>query len=110
MPLRNGWKIGAEDFRDWLADKLLRRGRTGEQARERSETDGALAERMVTEALRAACQRESDLVMLPKGHEMKVRIARQLRAQTPMSRQWIANRLKMGSAGYVSNLLNSIDI
>lgn len=82
----------------------------GEQARERSETDAALAERMVTEALKAASRRDIDLVMLPKGHQLKVRIARQLRAQTPMSRQWIADRLKMGSADYVSNLLNSIDI
>ena len=34
--LRSGWKIGAEDFRDWLADKLSRPGRQGERARERS--------------------------------------------------------------------------
>jgi hypothetical protein len=25
--VRRGWRIGAEDFRDWLADKLARRGR-----------------------------------------------------------------------------------
>ena len=29
--------------------------------------------------------------------------------QTPMSRQWIADRLRMGSASYVSNLLCSVD-
>ena len=34
----------AEDFRDWLADKLARRGRKGERASERRETDAALAE------------------------------------------------------------------
>jgi hypothetical protein len=38
-----------------------------------------------------------------------VEIARQLREQTPMSRRWIAERLKMGSASYVSNLLSSVD-
>jgi putative transposase len=109
-PMRRAWKIGAEDFRDWLADKLARRGREGELARERSETDEALAERMVTEALREVRWREIDLAMRPKGHRLKVKIARQLRAQTPMSRKWIADRLRMESAGYVSNLLNSIDI
>lgn len=30
--LRSGWKIGAEDFRDWLADKLSRPGRKGGRA------------------------------------------------------------------------------
>lgn len=110
VPCRRAWKIGAEDFHDWLADKLSRRGREGERASERSETDTALAERMVTEALKAVRWCEIDLAMQPKGHRLKVRIARQLRAQTPMSRQWIADRLRMGSAGHVSNLLNSIDI
>ena len=50
-----------------------------------------------------------DLARQPKGHSAKMTIARQLRAQTPMSRQWIADRLRMGSASYVSNLLNSVD-
>ena len=107
--LRSGWKIGAEDFRDWLAEKLSRRGRKGEQARERSETDEALAEGMVLEALAAIRWREIDLAVQPKGHRVKVEIAKRLRGQTAMSRQWIANRLKMGSASYVSNLLNSVD-
>jgi putative transposase len=107
--MRKGWKIGAEDFRDWLADRLARRGRTGERASERRETDSALAERLVREALTRARLREIDLATQPKGHAVKVKIARQLRRQTPMSRQWIADRLRMGSASYVSNLLSSVD-
>jgi putative transposase len=108
-PLRRGWKLGAEDFRDRLAEKLARRGRKGERASERSETDAALAERMVCEALERVRWRELDLARQPKGHPVKVKIARQLRAQTPMPRHWIANRLGMGSASYVSNLLASVD-
>lgn len=96
--LRRGWKVGAEDFRDWLAEKLARRGRAGERAAERQETDAVLAQRLIREALAAARWREIDLALEPKGHPLKVEIARQLRAQTPMSRQWIAQRLKMGSA------------
>ena len=107
--MRRGWKLGAEDFRDWLADKLARRGRKGERARERSETDTALAERMVVEALAKVRWREMDLAIQPKGHRVKIKIAQQLRRQTPMSRQWIADRLKMGSPSYVSNLLASVD-
>ena len=104
--LRRGWKIGAEDFRDWLADKLARRGRRGERAKERAETDAGLAERMVREALAAIRWREIDLAVAPKSHSVKVKIARQLRSQTPMNRQWIADRLRMGSASYVSTLLS----
>ena len=54
-------------------------------------------------------QSEVDLASRPKGHHVKVKIAQQLRRQTPMSRQWIADRLRIGSASYVSNLLSSVD-
>jgi putative transposase len=107
--MRRGWKIGAEDFRDWLADKLARRGRKGERARERKETDAALAERIVKEALSALRWREIDLATEPKGHACKIRIAQRLRTETPMTRQWIADRLRMGSASYVSNLLSDVN-
>ncbi len=98
-------EIGGEDFRDWLADKLGRRGRKEEKASERRETDASLAERMVRDALAKARWREIDLARQPKGHRMKIKIAQQLREQTPMKRQRIANRLGMGSASYVTNLL-----
>jgi REP element-mobilizing transposase RayT len=107
--MRRGWKIGAENFGDWLADKLSRRGRKGERASERSETDAALAEKIVLEALAKVRWREIDLARQPKGHRVKMQIAQRLRSETPMNRQWIANRLKMGSPSYVSNLLASVD-
>jgi hypothetical protein len=107
--LRSGWKIGAEDFRDWLADKLARRGSKGERASERRETDASLAEHMVREALAKARWREVDLATQPKGQSHQSKDAQQLRVQTPMSRQWIADRLRMGSASYVSSLLASVD-
>ena len=100
---------GAEDFCDRLTDRLGRRGRKGERASERRETDAALAERMVCAALEALRWRELDLLREAKGHPAKVEMARQLRTHTPMPRQWIAERLKMGSASYVSNLLGSVD-
>jgi hypothetical protein len=109
MLVQKPWRIGAEDFRDWLAEKLARPGRQGERAKERSETDAALAERLVREALDAVCWREIDLAIQPKRHQLKIEIARQLRAHTPMTRQWIAHRLRMGSASYVSKLLSNVD-
>jgi REP element-mobilizing transposase RayT/DNA-binding transcriptional regulator YiaG len=102
--LRRGWKVGAEDFCDRLADKLARQGKDGERAKERNETDAALAEAMVQKALAAVRWREIDLACQPKGHAVKARIARKLRSETSMSRQWIAHRLKIGSPSYVSLL------
>lgn len=107
--LRDRWQIGAEDFCDWLADKLSRAGRKGEQASQRSETDAARAERLVLRELEKLRWREIDLASAAKGHPSKVAIARELRSQTPMTRQWIAERLGMGSASYVSNLLGGVD-
>ena len=101
------WKIRAEDFHDWLTTKLGRRGRKGEQARERSETDGALAERLLDKALLSVGWDEADLATQLKSHPLKVEIARQLRTHTPMTHQWIADRLRMGSASHVSNLLST---
>ena len=69
--IQRDWKIGAEDFCDWLADKLSRYGREGKRARERSETDAVLAEPMVVEALKCVQWREIDLVLQPKGHPIK---------------------------------------
>jgi len=90
---------------DWLAEKLDRRGRAGERARERRETDEALAERLVQVGLKEAGWGGAELKRRAKGDPVKVAIAQRLRAQTPMTRPWIAKRLQMGSASYVSALL-----
>ena len=105
--LVRGWKIGAEDFADWLAEKLARRGRKGERASERGETDQALAERLVKESLRKLGWTEKDLKGRKKSDRQKIKIARRLREETPMSRDWIATRLHMGSPSYVSALLEA---
>jgi hypothetical protein len=107
--LRRGWKLGAEDFRDRLADMLTHKASKGEQARDRREIDEVLAERLARESLRKAGWTLRDLEKERKGDAVKVKIARQLRAQTPMTRQWIAQRLRMGSAGYLSQLLQKYD-
>ncbi|HOX02745.1 MAG TPA: hypothetical protein P5555_05575 [Candidatus Paceibacterota bacterium] len=54
--------------------------------------------------LAAAGWTEGDLAKRPKAAPGKIKLARELRRQTPMTRQWIAQRLHMGSASYVSHL------
>jgi hypothetical protein len=42
---------------------------------------------------------------LRKGHPGKVKLARELRFQTTMSLAWVAERLGLGSRGYLAWLL-----
>ena len=49
---------------------------------------------------------EDQLQARPKGHRLKVMLARRLRQETTLSLKWIAERLHMGAWTYVSNLLN----
>ena len=76
-----------------------------EQARERKETDEQLAGRLVKEWMSARQWIEAELKTRPKGDAGKAELARLLRRQTPVSRQWIADRLHIGSASYVSHLV-----
>ena len=59
---------------------------------------------MVREWLASTGWEEADLATRSKGDARKVELARLLRRHTPMTRQWIANRLHMGSAAYVTKL------
>ena len=49
--MKRGWRLGAEDFVERLAERLGRAGASGERAAERHETDGQLALRIVREEL-----------------------------------------------------------
>ena len=101
---RRGWRLGAEDFAQRLSERLGRRGQRHEQARERRETDEHRAERLVKEWMSAHPWSAAELKKRPKGDAGKVEMARLLRRHTPISRQWIAKRLHIGSASYVSHL------
>ena len=65
----------------------------------------AQAQRLVKEGLRRMKWKEKDLQERRKGEAGKVRLACELRAKTTMPLAWIAERLKMGSRGYLTWLL-----
>jgi hypothetical protein len=48
---------------------------------------------------------EADLKTRPKGHSVKLVLAARLRAETTMTVGWIAERLAMGTRGYLNHLL-----
>jgi len=102
--VRRGWKLGGSDFVQRLAERLGRAGHKHELARQRQETDAQRAERRVSEWLCSNRWTEAELNRRAKGDPGKVELARLLRQHTPMSRQWIADRLRMGSASNVTKL------
>ena len=102
--VRRGWKLGASDFLQRLAERLGRPGQKHELARERDQTDEQRAEQLVRGWLKAVGWTDADLAVRPKGDREKVELAVRLRQQTPMTRQWIATRLHIGSASYVPHL------
>jgi hypothetical protein len=103
--LRRGWCLGDGDFKqELLAQMEEGRGKWhyGEELRESSEQK---AERLVKAALRERDWKESDLSRRPKGDPVKVKMALQLREQTVMTMEWIANRLQMGTRTHLNHLL-----
>jgi REP element-mobilizing transposase RayT len=104
-PVRRGWCLGDERFRQELLAELA--GAVGKEhyGEERRESAVARAEGIVAEALRRAGWEEGRLGSTAKGHPVKVRVARRLRRETTVSHEWIAGRLRMGSRSHASNLV-----
>ena len=72
---------------------------------ERAETAEALAKLIIAEELKLGRWQEADLKARPKGESVKVALAARLRAETTMTVGWIAERLAMGTRGYLNHLL-----
>ena len=72
---------------------------------ERAETAGALAELILVEEVKLGRWQEADLKNRSKGDSVKVALAARLRAETTMTVGWIAERLAMGTRGYLNHLL-----
>jgi len=103
--IRRGWRFGSEEFVARTLDRIA--GRFGEShtRREQQESMEQRAERIVAEALQQARWDVERLAKERKGHPVKVRMARRLRAETTVSLKWIAETLCMGTWTHVSNLL-----
>ena len=72
---------------------------------ERAEAAEALAELIIAEELKLGRWQEADLKTRPKEDSVKVALAARLRAETTMTVGWIAERLAMGTRGYLNHLL-----
>lgn len=103
--IRRGWKLGGEDFLDWILEQAEVWPAEGHPRRERDETEEGKAERIVTEELQKVGWTRKDLGQRKKGDPVKVAIARRLRGETAVSLKWIAQNLEMGTWSHVSNRL-----
>lgn len=103
--LRRGWYLGEETFRQELLARMTERMGAEHFGRERMETDTSKAERIIEEELRQRKWQPAELRARRKGDAEKVSLAARLRAETTMTAKWIAERLGMGSRGYLNHLL-----
>ena len=103
--IRRGWKLGGEDFLDWILDKIEVTTKEAHPSRERDETEQAKAMRIMQEELRSLGWPKAELKRRRKGDEAKVALARRLREETAVSLRWIAQNLHMGTWTHVANRL-----
>lgn len=91
--IRTGWKLGAEDFLDWILEKVEVNPKEAHSKRERDETEQSRAARIVRDELKKLGWTKTELKRRRKGDPWKVRLARLLR------------HLEMGTWTHVSNRL-----
>jgi len=104
-PVERGWCLGTEAFREELLKQVNTPAGPSHFGEALHEAVEVRAERIVVEGLKRLRWREADLRARRKGEPGKVKLARELRSATTMPLAWIADRLSMGSRGYLAWLL-----
>lgn len=105
QPIRRGWCLGEAKFRQELLAQMSERLGAEHYGEERAARAEAQAEEIIAAELKRRRWAEADLKTRPKGDAAKVALAARLRAETTMTVGWIAERLGMGSRGYLNHLL-----
>jgi REP element-mobilizing transposase RayT len=104
--LERGWCLGAEQFRQELLEQVNTRPGPSHFGDTVQEAIEVRAERLARAGLKRLRWTEQNLSARRKGDPSKVALARELRAHTTMPLAWIAERLCMGSRGYLAWLLS----
>ncbi len=103
--MERGWCLGDEQFRRELLEQVSTQPGPSHFGEAVQEAEVLQAEGWVVEALKRMNWSEEQLRGRRKGDPKKVELARELRSRTTMSLRWIAERLCMGSRGYLAWLL-----
>lgn len=104
--IRRGWCLGEDEFRKELLAQVEERRGASHYGIELQEGAVEKAQRLVRAELQHLGWTEAELSTRRKGDPSKLTMAMKLRAETTMSLQWIADRLRMGSKASLSNLLS----
>ena len=104
--IERGWFVGSEEFRQELLAQVAQAPGASHFGESVQEAVAVQAERLIQERLKALGWREQDLAARRKGDPAKVKLAATVRAHTTMPLAWIAQRLAMGSRGYLTWLLH----
>jgi len=100
--VRRGWCLGEEQFRRELLEQIHEKAGTHHYGEEIGQSVEEKARRIIAEELARMDWKEADLGRRRKGDDGKVVIARRLRRETTVSKQWIANQLSMGTVSNVT--------
>ncbi len=103
--VRRGWFLGDKAFKQELLAQMGERRGEWHYREELRESAEERAQRIIAVELKRKGWTERELPARRKGDEFKVRLARRLRAETTVGLKWIAQRLCMGTRGYVAHLL-----
>jgi REP element-mobilizing transposase RayT len=103
--MERGWCLGDEEFKQELLEEVSPQSEASHDGEAAQEAGELRADRLVKARLKALGWTAQDLATRRKGDPAKVKIAAALRAQTTMPLAWIAERLAMGSRGYLTWLL-----
>ena len=103
--LERGWFLGGEAFRRELLEQVNVAPSPSHFGEFMHAAVEARAQRLLAAALDKWGWTTEELRVRRKGDPRKVQLARQLRAQTTMPLAWLAERLCMGSRGYLAWLL-----
>lgn len=106
--IRRGWYFGTDGFRNDLLSKIdslegATRVRGGEVL---SKAQHMQASELLIKLLSKENITNEDLISMPKGDPLKIKLAMEIRKRTTMSLKWISEHLHMGTWTYVSNLLS----
>src|SRR4030095_13752392 len=88
QPIRRGWKLGGEDFLDWILDKIEVPTKEAHPGRERDETEQARAWRIVQQELKRRGWTRAELKRRRKGDKIKVGLANRLRGEKAVGLKW----------------------
>ncbi len=104
--IRRGWKLGQEDFLDWILEQVEVSAREEHPGPARDETEQGKALRIIRDEMKRLGWTKAELRRRRKGDPKKVALARRLRAETAVTLKWIAETLSMGTWTHVANRLH----